>query len=502
MNYYNEIDPYCAEWLRNLIDAGLIPYGDVDERSIEDVLPAELAGYTQCHFFAGAAVWPLALRTAGWPDNRPVWTGSCPCQPFSQTGKNKGVNDERHLWPVWYDLISEAKPSALFGEQVASVLTIGKISDDSDMHSVPSIITLGGFSDLFWGEQERATSAMQSVPKRVRKGMEGQTSSAKENSAHTPRGQGFNLFQTTSSKEQGSLFSGTDPQAMRKEEYPIRPRSIRSRSSRKDQCGAMRSKRSHAGPVPDPGKARLFWDAPNSSFTGPDRPVEGLFDEQHPSSMCGGKFCDGELGGRCLLGDSEGMGREELNVKPVVSGSIKRSTRIQDERTWIDTVFSDMENAHYTCGAAVITSVGVGAPNIRQRLYWVADSGVTGPQGRLGVPERGDERATGADGVDGRVAQSIGMENWRRIVAHTAEEYVAQSVTTRGLPERLGDGWDNLEWALCRDPKGAVWRCFERGHFPLSPRNPSTVGRLRAYGNSLNHQAAAAFVASFCEARE
>ncbi|PZO48739.1 MAG: DNA cytosine methyltransferase, partial [Phormidesmis priestleyi] len=39
MNYYNEIDPFAVQWLKELIRAGLIPAGDVDERSIEDVLP-------------------------------------------------------------------------------------------------------------------------------------------------------------------------------------------------------------------------------------------------------------------------------------------------------------------------------------------------------------------------------------------------------------------------------------------------------------------------------
>ena len=32
--YYNEFDPMAAAWLRELIKAGLIPDGEVDERSI------------------------------------------------------------------------------------------------------------------------------------------------------------------------------------------------------------------------------------------------------------------------------------------------------------------------------------------------------------------------------------------------------------------------------------------------------------------------------------
>lgn len=106
-SYYNEIDPYAAQWLRNLIAAGHIAPGDVDERSIEDVRPSDLAGYTQCHFFAGIGVWSLALRRAGWADRQRAWTGSCPCQPFSSAGAGAGFADERHLWPAFHHLIEQ-----------------------------------------------------------------------------------------------------------------------------------------------------------------------------------------------------------------------------------------------------------------------------------------------------------------------------------------------------------------------------------------------------------
>ncbi|EQB1509214.1 DNA cytosine methyltransferase [Enterobacter hormaechei] len=118
--YYNEIDPFAAQWLRNLIAGGHIAPGEVDERSIEDVTPDDLRGFTQCHFFAGIGVWSHSLRLAGWPDDKPVWTGSCPCQPFSAAGKGDGFADERHLWPHFFHLISERRPQHVFGEQVAS----------------------------------------------------------------------------------------------------------------------------------------------------------------------------------------------------------------------------------------------------------------------------------------------------------------------------------------------------------------------------------------------
>ena len=119
MTYYNEIDAYPAQWMRNLIDAGHIAPGVVDNRSIADVTPEDI-GDGQAHFFAGIGVWSLALRWAGVPDGAPVWTGSCPCQPFSTAGKRRGSDDERHLWPVWFRLIEQRRPPIVFGEQVAS----------------------------------------------------------------------------------------------------------------------------------------------------------------------------------------------------------------------------------------------------------------------------------------------------------------------------------------------------------------------------------------------
>ena len=117
--YYNEIESYAAQWLRNLIAKGLIADGEVDTRSIVDVRPADLAGFDQCHFFAGIGGWSHALRLAEWPDDRPVWTGSCPCQPFSVAGKGAGTDDPRHLWPHFHLLIAACRPPIVLGEQVA-----------------------------------------------------------------------------------------------------------------------------------------------------------------------------------------------------------------------------------------------------------------------------------------------------------------------------------------------------------------------------------------------
>lgn len=138
--YYNEIDAAACAVLRQLIADDVIAPGDVDSRSIKDVQPDDLRGYTQCHFFAGGGLWSVAARMAGWPDARPIWTGSCPCQPFSAAGKGLGTEDSRHLWPDFYRLISACRPPRVMGEQVAS-----KAGRDW-FHGVRADLEAGGYA--------------------------------------------------------------------------------------------------------------------------------------------------------------------------------------------------------------------------------------------------------------------------------------------------------------------------------------------------------------------
>jgi site-specific DNA-cytosine methylase len=122
--YYNEYDPNAAEWLRQLIKLGQIPPGTVDERSITDVSndTDSIKSFCQIHLFSGIGVIPYALRQAGWSDDREIMSGSCPCQPFSSAGKQKGFDDDRHLWPHMFKIIQELRPGVVIGEQVSSKL--------------------------------------------------------------------------------------------------------------------------------------------------------------------------------------------------------------------------------------------------------------------------------------------------------------------------------------------------------------------------------------------
>jgi DNA (cytosine-5)-methyltransferase 1 len=123
--YYNENDLEIVEWLKENIKAKLLPEGDIDTRSITEVKKEDVISYKQCHFFAGFGGWAYALQLANWPENEAVWTGSCPCQPFSIAGRGNGEHDNRHLWPEFYRLIRECHPTIIFGEQVKDAIRLG-----------------------------------------------------------------------------------------------------------------------------------------------------------------------------------------------------------------------------------------------------------------------------------------------------------------------------------------------------------------------------------------
>jgi len=337
MVYYNEIDPYAAQWLRNLIAAGHIAKGEVDERSIQLVDSADLADFAQCHFFAGIGVWSHALRLAGWPDDKPVWTGSCPCQPFSAAGNRSGFDDERHLWPDFFRLIRERRPSVVFGEQVAS----------------------------------------------------------------------------------------------------------------------------------------------------------------------------------------------------------------KDGLEWLDLVQADLEGAGYTSAAADLCAAGVGAPHIRQRLYWVghaiderleryagngdttvrrsqpfrstassskfdrlADASDERHERHSGDGREAQRRSEHADGVVG-LANDTSQRLEKQVVQSRhcieslqegllPERRTIQDARTIGLPRPTNGYWRDADWLFCRDGK---WRPVEPGTFPLAHGAASRVGRLRAYGNAIVPQVAQAFIEAFMECR-
>jgi DNA (cytosine-5)-methyltransferase 1 len=361
--YYNEIDPFAADWLRNLILYGVIASGDVDTRSIEDVLPSDLHSYTQCHFFAGIGVWSYALRLAGWGDDQPVWTGSCPCQPFSQAGQGAGFTDERHLWPAWFHLIRERRPSIILGEQVASKAVLPWV-------------------DLVSNDLETASYA----------------------------------------------FGAADIAAA-----SVGAPNIRQRIWW--MADANKERRTEHSQLLWAGRGRQPSDMPEAAGNGA---TGGVAD------------ADGRYAGAEGLQRGREHGQQSADGSPCELGDAccKRSGR--------DT-------------GAVLGAEGC----TERRLWCVADE--LEPAGAAGDVGNSDD-----PGSQGRGERRDGAN---------------QRLTG---PAGVADFWSAADWIPCRDGK---WRPVEPGTFPLVNGAPSRVGRLRAYGNAINAEAAAEFIRAVMECR-
>ena len=536
-DYHNEFDPFAAQWLRNLIAEGLLPPGDVDERSIVDVRPSDLAGYTRCHFFSGIGGWPLALRLAGWPDDRPVWTGSCPCQPFSAAGRGRAEEDERHLWPVWSRLIKECRPSVIFGEQVASSLVTGSTSSAA----LPDLFGREAIGRILREFEGSATGILQGMR----------------------AGEGARA-------EAGEACDRADAsQAMARRKARFRA-GERGQAPRKNAGHTV-----HAGPSGYPEADRSWpmrndWDrvrpddAPllERSVAGPDR----AWARVHSRERQGGAVCperDGEhvgAGGNIDggLGDSEDAGDE--SGERILADLAGEHAEGAPGRPWIDLVQDDLEGMGYAFGAVPLPAASVGAPHIRDRLWWVADAdgGHAGserqqPGGEHGQqpadrtsrelayampagwserrPSPGDGQTAWSGGAgeladagrtgrgalqraaakDGRETLQFDGHGDAGFMGHAGSARLAlgsvaedERGTVRlegpaaGATEPLRNPWSDAEWIWCRDGKH---RPTQPGLFPLAHGVPGRVGKLRAYGNAIVPQVAAGFIRAYLECR-
>jgi DNA (cytosine-5)-methyltransferase 1 len=364
--YYNEFDPKAAAWLRELIRQGHIAPGDVDERSIADVRPTDLAGYTQCHFFAGIGVWSHALRRAGWADDRPVWTGSCPCQPFSAAGKGGGFDDERHLWPHFHWLISQCRPDIVFGEQVASTDGLAWID------LVQADLEGTGYAS---GAVDFCSAGVGAPHIRQRLYWFGERL---EHSASDGR------VEWRPEPSERSVVSGREPGWL-------------------DDAGLPRLEGQRGGYSTPSGRIGTLRPTPAASELG------GLADAQY-AQRGAERQIDADAYGRDGPGRSCDVGR--------------------------------MEHA----------------------------DGPRRGQGQRNDTPSGHRPSSSAASLDDRFERTG---------------------PTNGL-------WGSADWLHCRDHK---WRPVEPGTFPLAHGAPARVGRLRGYGNAINAEAATVFIEAYLETK-
>ena len=394
--YYNEHDKFAAAWLRELIKRDVIAQGEVDERDIQKVTAAELRGFTQCHFFAGIGVWSWALRNAGWPDTKRVWTGSCPCQPFSVSGIRKAASDERHLWPCWFPLIRESSPGVIFGEQVASddgLAWLDVVSSDLENqdYTIGAVDTCAaGFGApqisqrLYFVAEAKSNDGRLSVCER----------GSHETSAES-RGR----------SETGDLAEARDTE--RRE----------SAIGRSDDYAAQTERKESAGRARECGTA-------------------------------------GELAAANITGEHEWTPGGQQSVYQFLHGASE-----------------------------------LGAPE-SERLEGY--SGNVGDKYESRRDEAKQARSSSDTGATGDVGASTGGRFAVRRRTQGNSGQCAQPGVTNGF-------WSDAEWIPCRDGKA---RPVESGTFPLAYGAAARVGRLRGYGNALVAPQAIEFIKAYMSLTE
>ncbi len=481
--FYNELDPYAAQWLRNLIDAGMIAPGVVDERDIRDIRPADLAGYTQCHFFAGIGVWSYALRQAGWPDDRPVWTGSCPCQPFSVAGQRRGSGDERHLWPAWLRLIETCKPPVIFGEQVASSDVVGKSLQKMRRGKINDGVPSAQQGRPAWG-----------VP-RLRE-PSGQGDEALEFGAEE-------ILPSRAQENSPGLCFGERCEAAGNRETD----TVRSGLAGHTGADQLRVLRSDGASVLPLGAEIL-----GRPVSGSEDTERGVYEREHARCALRAEHDGKHMGGGS---DPEDCGRNSgETVFSRAERFIRENRRGSHETTspaWIDTVHIGLATAGYTIGFAVLPACGAGSPHIRQRLFFVAHAKSERLQRRQDDDNSGrGQRASGQGSpvVELGDADKPGLEGRCLPERGRADECASWAPGDPVRPGPTNGFWSNADWLGCTDGK---WRPAFSGSFPLVDGSAFRMGSgspfagksrakmLRGYGNAIVAPLAAEFIASVME---
>ena len=543
-HYYNENDPYAAQWLRNLMAAGHIPEGCVDTRSIVDVQPEDLAVFTQCHFFAGIGGWPLALRLAGWPVDKPVWTGSCPCQPFSVAGKRKGNSDERHLWPEFLRLIATCNPATVFGEQVASKdgrEWLSGVRNDleniqlwqqfyKDMHEVQARSSLGELPQVLREVTRRAEATMQRMPESLRTALAQRLKGIPARDEEEEGSQGSCLPPELRRNSPGKDVEPGSWTAGEQKGHSVRPVSVRGADRRTDSSGVRND-----GTAVRPSLKGAGLELP---LYRQDHTGRGICLHKYQDRLLCDERGDGQLGRDCLTTDHYCVaGKAIADDQRKLAGVFNKMLNSKDGREWLSGVRADLEAVGYAVGGADLCAASAGAPHIRQRLFWVADSPEQGDRWRgLCGPGEGvsasDQRASGqsggrgfadglehatGDGREQRGAESVG----RGLEPRRSTNGLGNPIEP-GLEGFAGNGddgdqpgrdsaqpggpitapggfdfWGDFDLVHCRDGKT---RRIESGTFPLAHGVPGRVGKLRAYGNAILPQVAARFIEAFLEA--
>lgn len=176
----------------------------------------------------------------------------------------------------------------------------------------------------------------------------------------------------------------------------------------------------------------------------------------------------------------------------------------KDGKVWLCGVRTKMETLGYSVGAADLCAAGVGAPHIRQRLFWVATSRMGNTTSErsfwtAGAGGRGSSRSSGRSESGGLAdADSKRRPRINPLLRPKAPGWDAAGFSETAGGGKPGGGNDD-SWVGCADGKA---RRLKPGITPLAYDVPGRVGLIRGYGNAIVPQVAAEFVSAFMETLE
>lgn len=113
-------DLFCQAILKKHWPKALI-YGDIRTLTANtDVVYGETGSHEEKTKQWKKSSFPFLGRCNQQID---LLTGGFPCQPFSQAGRRRGTEDDRHLWPEMLRVIQEFHPRWIIGENVGGIIT-------------------------------------------------------------------------------------------------------------------------------------------------------------------------------------------------------------------------------------------------------------------------------------------------------------------------------------------------------------------------------------------
>ena len=464
-----------------------------------------------------------------------MWTASLPCQPFSAAGKRKGTKDERHLWPVFRELVAQCLPPIIFGEQVSSKDGRAWLSDVrfdlktiiywsafyENMLEVRRAKAEGRVQEVFRAICRWFEGLLQGLSTKVGEEVAGPKQETIGNCKSEPSRKRKGISGGVRRDSSGSTFDRRVPQTCQAEGTSVQSRSVR---------------RGDRGPHPD-GSLRNDWHSLRfsriqafleQSLNSSTHTGERLCVSQRSCDLLRDECRDVGLGGRETSGSPKHVAEKASTAEEdrELAAMFREEVKASFERLRKLGIHTDLEELGYVVGATDLCAAGageegyqishgwigedeeeaeaevrwdaatsctIGAPHIRQRLYWgacrPADKQYTGLQGWLSRGQ--NQEREGFNGYTGRgqpvggLADSETTKRWHSNGTHNSRGRSSKTGGPGSLDSGLADAHQGQRGRITDGERRECDRTTPRwvegnGQSQSSSENISRVGNTNS----------------------